>query len=375
MEQTPFTFGKTVTGGQFVNRKTELNRLQQNFDQQVSTIVISPRRWGKTSLIHQATADWQAQRYNNAVVLMDLFDIRTEQEFYEKLLQAVVSATYNTVEQWFRYARQVLTHLRPKVELDPHSDPGFNITLDTIERGEASREVLNLAEQIAKEKGLNLVIAIDEFQNLEHFEDPVGFQKSLRSAWQHHQSVSYCLYGSKQHMMDQFFSDSSMPFYKFGDLMMLETIATRHWIPYLTDAFNKKKQRLGHKHAAELANWVDGHPYYVQQLGYILWGMQLTEYTDEDIDEACNRLIEQNSLLFEREVDQLTNPQLRTLQLLAHDEEQISSKEVLDRYRLNSSAAVYAAIKQLVAKDLVYKMDGKPALIDPLMKRWMQRRF
>ena len=51
------------------------------------------------------------------------------------------------------------------------------------------QEILNLPEQIARKKDIQVVVCIDEFQNLAGFKHPLLFQRRLRSEWQHHQRV------------------------------------------------------------------------------------------------------------------------------------------------------------------------------------------
>ena len=87
------------------------------------------------------------------------------------------------------------------------------------------RNCSDLAENIAQKKQLRLIICIDEFQNLCSVQRPSAlFQQRLRASWQQHKQVSYCLYGSKKHMMIEIFQNKDMPFYKFGDVIFLEKI-------------------------------------------------------------------------------------------------------------------------------------------------------
>ena len=76
-------------------------------------------------------------------------------------------------------------------------------------------------KKIAIEKGIQIVICIDEFQQISDFEDSKTFQKKLRSVWQLQQHVSYCLFRSKKHLMNELFEKKNLPFYKFGDAIYL----------------------------------------------------------------------------------------------------------------------------------------------------------
>ena len=87
----------------------------------------------------------------------------------------------------------------------------------------SDRLVKLMEEALAAKK--QIILCIDEFQNISEFDHPVDFQKKLRAHWQLHQHVTYCLYGSKRHMLMEVFSSPSMPFYKFGDIIFLENLA------------------------------------------------------------------------------------------------------------------------------------------------------
>ena len=100
----------------------------------------------------------------------------------------------------------------------------FLFPLDWKEVKKGQDEILDLAENICKNKKIKVVVCIDEFQNIAFFDEPLAFQKKLRAHWQHHKQTSYCLYGSKRHLLMDIFSSQSMPFYKFGDVIFLEKI-------------------------------------------------------------------------------------------------------------------------------------------------------
>src|SRR5690606_9690471 len=119
--------------------------------------------------------------------------------------------------------------------LEPNSE--FSIGLDWEEVKKQPDDILNLAEKIAEKKDLHIVLCIDEFQNVGEFDDPKAIQKKLRSHWQKHQRVSYCLYGSRQHMMIDVFTNSRMPFYKFGELILLQKIKKTDWISFIKKRF------------------------------------------------------------------------------------------------------------------------------------------
>ena len=220
MNNTPFIYGKLANSLEFTNRTSETQQLLRNFEAGISTILISPRRWGKSSLVQHATHKLR----NNKVKTchLDLFSIRSEEEFYEQLSTAVLSTAGNKLTEITGFVKEMLGKFIPKISINPDPNSEISISLDWKEVKKDPADILNLAEKIAQKKNINIVVCIDEFQNIAGFENPLAFQKTIRAIWQKHKRVSYCLYGSKRHMMMDVFTKPSMPFYKFGDIIFLQ---------------------------------------------------------------------------------------------------------------------------------------------------------
>ena len=196
--KSPFQFGKIVEGSAFTNRNADVQRLINNFESQLHTILISPRRWGKSSLVKRASYRAMKKHADLCFCFIDLFNIRNEKEFYSVYARELIKATSNKVEEWASIAQTFLKRFRPKFSFgsDPIND--FSIQFDLDTPLQAADDVLELAEKLAVKKKLNIIVCLDEFQNLAHFDEPELFQKRLRSIWQHHQRCTYCLYGSKK---------------------------------------------------------------------------------------------------------------------------------------------------------------------------------
>ena len=97
-EDSPFKFGKIVHGERFSNRSKERNRLKTNFKSGLNTILISPRRWGKSSLIKEVASEY-GPNSKTRFCFIDLMSIRTEEEFYTMFAKAVISATSSKMEE------------------------------------------------------------------------------------------------------------------------------------------------------------------------------------------------------------------------------------------------------------------------------------
>ncbi|MEE0235961.1 MAG: hypothetical protein UD961_07365, partial [Bacteroidales bacterium] len=236
-------------------------------------------------------------------------------------------------------------------------------------------EILDLPQTIAREKGKHIIVCIDEFQTIKDYDDSFAFQCSLRAHWQKHQDVAYCLFGSKRNMMIDLFADSQNPFYKFGDLIFLQKIASEDWVKFIIERFEETGKYISEEVAFKIAQMVECHPYYVQQLSQLSWFRTHLECTEDIVKEAFSSLCAQLSLVFSHIIDGLTPSQIGFLQAVADGVSSFTSQAVLAKYRLGSSANVKNIKQALEKKELIDIQPGRIEIQDPVLKFWMLREY
>ena len=368
----PFVFGKAAEGSYFTDRQEDAKRLTANLTHGINTILISPRRWGKTSLVKKVIAEIDHPEIKT--VFLDIFQCKSEWEFYRAFATAVIKQTASKLEEWVEMAKTFLANISPKFTFgsDPMTD--FSISFEWDKKDDTILNVLQLPEKIAQRRGIRLLVCLDEFQQMAEFADSVTFQKKLRSVWQHQQHVTYCMFGSKKHLLENIFNDKSMPFYKFGDLMFLKKIPTDEWIPFICDKFSETGKSITPEQADRICEATDNLSSYVQQLSWVVWYKSGDTVIDADVEEAINDLLEQNKVFFQREVEQLTELQLNFLRAVADGVTRGQTrKEVIRKYRLETSANVQAIKKSLVKRDLIEVNDDEVTFNDSLFKLWLKR--
>jgi len=371
-----FVYGVAVTDYNFTGRKEEIRRLKANFESGINTILISPRRYGKTSLV-----DYVCRNMDNEdimIVRLDIFGCKTEYDFYNALVAAVLKQTASKVQQWMDEARDFLARLTPKIgiPLDPTSE--ITISLGITPETHTPEEVLNLVEYIAQRKQRHIVVCIDEFQEVGEFPNSKQVQGRLRSVWQHHHDTSYCLFGSKRHMMSTMFLNRSMPFYQFGDLMWLEKIPTADWIDYIVSHFEEAGRHITSDMAARICDAVDCYPSYVQQLASIVLNHveQGQSVTMDILTEAVADVIRANEALFMQQIEPLTVYQMNLMRAIVsgiHDG--FNEKAVRSQFDLGSPSNIVRLRDALMEKDLIYSEMKKLYITDPVLCLWFKKRF
>lgn len=374
MENKPFIFGVATSGENFTDREKETERLLSNFRYGVNTVLISPRRWGKTSLVQKVCSLVESDELR--IVYLDIFACRSDRDFYDAFASAVIKQTSSKWEEWVENAKQFLSRISPKISLGPDPTSEFSISLELNPKSEDVTEILQLPEKIAEKKGCRMVVCIDEFQQIGEFKDSKNFQKQLRSIWQLQKSVSYCLLGSKKHLMNELFEKKSLPFYKFGDAIYLDKISTSHWIEYICGRFEATGKKITRELAEKICLTVDNHSSYVQQLSWLLWIHTDKEATEEIFQEAVEDLLAQNTPLFEKQTEDLTTYQMNFLRAITEGiHTEFTTQENLRKYQLGTSANVSIIKRSLLKKELIETGRKQVYMADPVLELWLRREF
>lgn len=372
MENKPFIFGVATSGDNFTDREKETAHLLQNFRHGVNTVIVSPRRWGKTSLVLKVCELAKSDKLK--IVYLDIFACRSDSDFYNAFAAAVIKQTSTKLEEWLENVKSFFSRISPKISMgtDPMTD--FSISFDLNPKSNDVDEILQLPEKIALKKGCNIVVCIDEFQQIAEFNDSTTFQKRLRTVWQLQKQVSYCLFGSKKHLMNELFEKQSLPFYKFGDAIYLQKIGTPYWVDYICSRFKTTGKNISRELAEKVCLMVENHSSYVQQLAWLVWIHTDSDASESALKAAYQDLIDQNTTLFEKQTESLTTYQMNFLRAVingVHDE--FSSQEVLQKYKLGSSANVNIVKRALVKKELIEIEKRQVEIPDPVMKAWLKK--
>ncbi|MBQ6298781.1 MAG: ATP-binding protein [Bacteroidales bacterium] len=369
--RSPFVFGKIAAGSCFMDREQECAQMVDNFCNLTNTVLISPRRWGKSSLVRRASERAAERDKQLRICHLDIFNVRSEEEFYEKLAECVLTSTSSRWEEMMSAARRYLSSLMPVLSVgDPQNSVSFSFTKKPVRNN--ADEVLDLAERIAEEKKLSLVVCIDEFQQIACFDDPEAFQAKLRSHWQLHQRVAYCLYGSRRHMMTEIFTNPGKPFYKFGQNIFLDKIARVHWPPFIISKFRETGKSISEVQCLKIAELTEDNPYYIQQLSEMVWNRTAQVCEDEMIADAFQSLVESQAGLNLALTQTLTITQQNLLHAIVDGVVQLTSASVLEKYGLKNSLTVQRAKKVLVRLDILDDFGRVITMEDPIYAWWLR---
>lgn len=375
--QNPFKFGSVVTGGDFADRRRELAELARELMEGQHLFLLSPRRYGKTSLILAALESLGSRGALAAYV--DTFRTTTPVQLLELMAQAVLRAAESRPERLLRLAMELLGRLHPQVGADATGKPTLSLDIGTSPRSVLAlqEEVLALPERLAEKRKRRLVIAFDEFQEMQRFPG-AGLEKAMRSHFQHHRRVSYLFAGSRQSVLQDMATRERSPFYKFGRVMSLGPIPQGEFSPFLEARFKRGRLGVSVDVLAAILSAADDVPYNVQRLCHQLWDMlagKADRITEGDIGRAIAIILDQDAPYFSTAWDRLSLHQRQVLQAIARaGGRNVFASDFLTVHRLGSHSSVQTSLRQLLKEQILLKVNGEYRIADSFFREWIGTR-
>ena len=369
-----FVYGISVEGENFTDRVKETKRLKLNFENGINVILISPRRMGKSSIVKKGKSEITNPEIK--VVYMDIYDCRSEYDFYNRFATVLMKETATKSEHIIENIKRFLVRLTPKISFSPEPMSDISLSLGITPQNYQPEEILQLPELIAKEQGKHIVVCIDEFQQIGEFTDSLTIQKRIRGVWQHQQNVSYCLFGSKKHLMTKLFQNRKMPFYQFGEMMYLDKISTEDWVPFIQSRFEFQGKKISEEFARRICETVENLSSYVQQLAWNILAETDQETTEQEFNTGVEALMTQCSGLFQEQLQGLTSYQINFIRAICNGvHSDFGSKAVLEEYNLGSKSNISRIKESLLDKELIETDADGVYLEDPVFKMWFKREY
>ena len=377
--QNPFVYGEVVPAAAFVDRVAELDRLVADLAAAQKVFLISPRRYGKSSLIRRALAVMSRRGVLTVEVTVSSFSSYVA--FLEGYARALVAAEtkWDRARTWLREAiRSASAEVRYAPDQSPLgalsvSFPGVRSDRD-ISR--LAQEVFALPARLAETRGRPVVVALDEFQAISGF-DGGSVEHAMRAAVQHQREVGYVFAGSEPSLMERMIGPRR-PFYKAGPVMRLEKIPADEFAAFIDARFERSGMRPESGLGDAIVELAGNLPYDVQRLAHETWdeirGRGRRRATLDDLHQALKRLLAEQQMMFETVWQRLTLAQRAVLRaVVIENAGRLLSADVRARHRLGGPSTVQAALAALVRDDLITRDAGRYIVVDSLLREWVAR--
>ncbi len=375
----PFVYGEVVPAAAFVDRVVELDRLIGDLAEGQKVFLISPRRYGKSSLVRHALA--AMARRGALTVDVTVSSFSSYVAFLEGYARALVAAE----SRWDRargWLVEVIRSTRPEIRVAAKSDPLGSLTVSfpnvRSERdiSRLAQEVFALPARLAEARRRKVVIALDEFQAIAGFNGG-SVEHAMRAAVQHQRDVGYVFAGSEPSLMERMIGPRR-PFYKAGPVMRLAKIPSEEFAAFIEARFNRSGIRAEAGLGAAVVELAGNLPYDVQRLAHETWDDVRAggrrRATLDDLHQALRRLLTEQQMMFETLWQRLTLPQRAVLRaVVLQDGRELLAADVRQRHRLGGASTVQAALGALLRDDVIAREEDRYVVVDSLLKEWVAR--
>jgi len=377
MKLNPFYYGEVVTGENFTDRVAEIERLTTELCGGHNIFLISPRRYGKTSLIINALELIKIKGL--FVFYMDLYKVASVRELLDAYAKGIVRSCKTRVEKISDFIKELFPKVRPKIILGDDGLPSIEVDIRLKEKElmDSLTEILDVPQKIAKKRKKNFVVVFDEFQEITNF-DGERLEKLMRACFQHHHNVAYLFAGSKRHLLNSMVSDPNRAFYKLGDVMNLQKIAPEEMIKFVKKKFSKVPIKIEEKTIGTGLEISENVPYNVQYLCHNLWNRCLLtkEVKEDDIDAVLDNIITEQAANYIIVWDGLSLHQRLLLKAIIKSPEQpLFSKNFIFENELGTPGSIQKSISLLTKKNIIDVESREIRFNDVFFKEWIKKKM
>jgi len=357
-----------ASGATFCNREKERHHLLSNIMHGKPTLIVSPRRYGKTSLALQTI-----QESKLPFAHIDFFSETNQKEIVKSVLKGIgiaIGKIASTPQRAVNVVKEFFLGAKIKFSVDV---PGVSIDFD-IENQDAKEYLKKILEHfdvlVAKNKK-RVILFFDEFQRLGQIVEDYSLEAILRHVAQQSKNIIFIFSGSNRHLLRQMFDDSHRPFYKLCDRIILDRISSEDYTLYIQKvAYEKWRKKLPKSVIDLIFSVTERHPYYINLLCSRLWLMSKLP-KENDVNIFLDQLAREEKSQMASEIDLLSDNQRSLLIILAKvgKVNSLQSKEFSGRAEISISSIVQS-LRVLEERDYVCRdSEGYYNLIDPLLRK------
>ena len=370
----PFFIGRYVDKQYFCDREKDTETLVRHILNGRNVALISPRRLGKSGLIHHTFAqDAIKDRYTT--IYVDIYATKDLCEMVKALSEAIVKAVGQR-QKWHEKFFSFIKSLRVGFHIDSVSgEPSFDIGIGDIENPDRTiRELFEYME--ASEKPC--ILAIDEFQQIREYPQ-TNTEAFIRSLVQQCSRTSFIFCGSKRHTMTDIFYSPAKPFFQSVISQSLKPIPMSTYTEFASRMFSKRGKVLDKTAAEAVYTMFDGCTWYMQMMMNEMFALtkEGMTCTAEYIDFAWDNIIMAQEDRYQAILYGLAPKQKQLLYAIAKDRavEGITSSDFVKRHRLVSASSVQAALKPLLKNDIVTCEEGCYRIYDYFFADYLAKKY
>lgn len=352
--ENPFQFGVLVDNEYFTDRVNELKQVQMSLNSPNHLILISPRRFGKSSLIAKAV-----KASGRSCVSLNMQNMLSVEDFAAKILREIFR----------QYPMEKIRHLMSHFRFVPTVSTNYVTNSIEVSFQPVTNTMVLLEDAMAllekvSTKDKKLIVVFDEFQEILNIRK--GLDKQMRSIMQEQQNLNYILLGSQESMMTEIFERKKSPFYHFGQLMRLNKIPHDDFKAYISARLPLKDNDDIERIVEEILSFTSLHPYYTQQLSAQVWDLITYEgFIEGVVSAAISKIVRTHDLDFERLWLNFNRTDRSIMLSLSRGANPMQNRQM-------APSTSFSAIKRLMKAGYIIRVNDYE-IEDPFFKEWIIR--
>lgn len=377
---TPFVYDNPVTGKNFVGRKTECNVLANLLAAGENVCLYESPKEGKMSLVQQSLYNMRASGKLFMVAYVDVFNVRTVRDFLKKFGAAVIRAAYSVPSDYAAVISRYLADTHFVFDAAQFASKGDIVCMNWDADSNDMLAMMNLPQMVSQEKGLPFYVILKDFQNVmmaDGYEDLFNMMEKMFAERDRLAPVksAFVFSGSMVNAM-KFIFEERRYFYRQVNHLPLSLIDDKDAIEHVVRGFRSSGKVIERDMALGACKLFRSQMWYLNQFFSICDSMSKGFINEAILVDALNALISVHEPRFNVLVNDLTDHQLSLLKAILDGVVKFSASDVIERYRLNSSANVRRVKDALKKKEIItFNEKDEPVVIDPLFEYWVRKYY
>lgn len=373
IQHNPFIVMGKIPAELFCDRETESRKLIHSLTNGNNVVLISPRRMGKTGLIHFC--------YDNDIIsdnyytfFVDILHTSNLREFTYNLGRCIYKELVPKGKRFVRGFIQALKSISGKFSIDAlNGSPTFGIELGDINNAELTlEEIFNYLENAGKP----CIMSIDEFQQVTHYPEK-NIEALLRGHIQNMQNCRFVFAGSERSIMQNMFTSSARPFYQSADLLELNEIPFEKYSSFVNRLFNERQRFIGNNTIKYVYELFRGHTFYMQKVFNEAFSITENGKTCDidNIKTAINTILGDKETTYMEILSAIPEKQKPLLYAIADEgvASHVTSIVFSKKHNLDSASSIQSAIKQLLSQNLITEVHKEFSVTDKFFALWINR--
>lgn len=357
----------------FCDRVEETKKLVELTTNGNNVALISPRRVGKTDLIHHCFQQPELKDSYHTFHI-DIYATESLRDFVNIFGQAILNELKPKGRMAWEGFISALRSIRSEITFDINNFPTWSLGLGNIENPMVT---LDEIFQYLGSADKPCVVAIDEFQQITRYSQANNIEALLRTYIQRCNNATFIFSGSKRHLMGEIFTSPSRPFYQSVMIMNLQPISIDKYEEFARLQFEKYGKGIEDGVVESIYNKFDSVTSCIQRTLNVLFFKTQSGgvCTCGMVDNAVDYILDMFSETYSDLLDRIPEKQREVFVAIAKEgvAKGITGKQFIKKYHLQTASVVNAATRSLLEKDFITVDKGAYTIYDPFFALWLRR--